>query len=186
MEYLIKKRLFIALNLPQAVTKELDDIISKLSKSNNGVKWVNGKNVHLTLHFLGYLNEDKVEQIKLIMQSFQGKFGQLEFELGRVNAFPNLDKPRVIFLECKQINSKSVFKLHELLAKKIVQLGIRVDSRKWKPHLTLGRVKQPLSLKISPDMQLVKTTFSVNAFELIESTLKPAGAEYKEVISYKL
>lgn len=180
-----KKRLFIALDLPQNIKNEISDLINKLDKQNIGaqVKWIKPEGMHLTLHFLGYVSADLEEQIKLAMQCFQGKFGQLQFTLSKINAFPNLTCPRVIFLECMQIHSKSVFKLRELLGEKLIQLGIKVDKRPWKPHLTLGRVEEGCNVKIEK-CAIIFSEFMVNTFELMESVLMPAGAEYKKVISY--
>jgi len=182
-----KKRLFIALNIPKQVKQELIKVIEKLQVKNRGVKWVKADGLHLTLHFLGSLDENLTEQVKLSMQSFQGKFNQLQFQLGKINAFPNLTRPRVIFIECKQVDSKSVFKLQELLCEKLIKLGIGVDRRSWKPHLTLGRVKVPGDFRISSVLSFkLGTSFSIDSFELMQSTLNPGGAEYKEVISCKL
>ncbi len=180
-----KKRLFIALNLPQNIKDEISVLIKKLDRQNRGanIKWVNSGNMHLTLHFLGYVSTDLEEQIKLAMQCFQGKFGQLQFKLSKINAFPDLACPRVIFLECRQINSKSVFKLQELLGEKLIQLGVKVDKRPWKPHLTLGRVEERCNIKIEK-CTIASSEFMVNTFELMESVLRPTGAEYKKVISY--
>ncbi len=139
--------------------------------------------MHLTLHFLGYVSADLEEQIKLAMQCFQGKFGRLQFKLSKINAFPNLACPRVIFLECGQIHSKSVFKLRELLGEKLIQLGIKVDKRPWKPHFTLGRARERCNVKIEK-CAIASSEFMVDTFELMESVLRPAGAEYRKVISY--
>lgn len=183
-----KKRLFIALNLPQNIKDEISDLINKLAKQNSKtlIKWVKPKSMHLTLHFLGYLSEEKIGQVKLAMQSFQGKFGRLQFRFGKINTFPNLTSPRVIFIECNQVNSKSIFKLQELLGEKLIQLGIRVDKRPWKPHLTLGRVKVEKKLQIPLDLSLpspLATAFIINSFDLIESKLKPAGSKYSKIIN---
>ncbi len=180
-----KKRLFIALNLPQNIKNEISVLINRLDRQNSRapVKWVKPAGMHLTLHFLGYVSADLEEQIKLAMQCFQGKFGQLQLKLSKINAFPDLTYPRVIFLECRQIHGKSVFKLRELLGEKLIQLGIKVDKRPWKLHLTLGRVKERCNVKIEK-CTIAPSEFMMNTFELMESVLRPAGAEYRKVISY--
>lgn len=180
-----KKRLFIALNLPSQIKNEIVSLINQLKKPNDGIKWVNLQGLHLTLHFLGYLAQAQTEHIKLIMQSLEGKFHGFQFRLGKINAFPNLVNPRVIFLECEQINGNSVFKLQELLGKELIQLGIAIDKRPWKTHITLGRVKFKSNLKLAL-VNLEPIDFAISSFELIESILKPTGAEYKEIFSCKL
>lgn len=195
------KRLFIAINLPEKIKKEIVEFTDKLAKNNKNkpIKWVRGDGLHITLHFLGYADGMLEEQVKLAMQSLSGKFGELKFILGKISAFPNLASPpssrkmqdygeaspRVIFLECEQTNGKSVFKLQELLGKKLIQLGIAVGERLWKPHITLGRVKEKCDFKIG-DCAVEPINFSVSSFELMESRLTPRGAKYKEAVSCKL
>ncbi len=185
MEIIYKKRLFIALNLPSQIKNEIVFLINQLQKPNNGIKWVNPQGLHLTLHFLGYLDETQIEQVKLTMQSLEGKFHGFQFKTGKINAFPNLFNPRVIFLACEQINGNSVFKLQELLGEKLIQLGITIDKRPWQVHITLGRVKGESGEKLSI-ANLLQKDFTISSFELMESILKPTGAEYKEIFSCQL
>lgn len=180
-----KKRLFIALNLPKEVKEEAEKIIKKLAGQTKAVKWVKSEGLHLTLHFLGYLDDRQTEQIKLVMQSFTGKFGQFNFILDNLQAFPDLQRPRVIFLKCRQTNGKTVFKLQQLLGQKLRQLGFNIDQRIWQPHLTLGRIKEKGNWRITP-LVTAKTAFVINTFELMQSTLKPDGAYYQLVTSLKL
>ncbi len=181
------KRLFIALNLPEKIKKEIVEFTDKLAKNNKNkpIKWVRGDGLHITLHFLGYADEKLEERVKSAMQPLSGKFGGFEFVLGEISAFPYLASPRVIFLECEQTNGKSVFKLQGLLGEKLTQLGIAVDERPWKPHITLGRVKERCDFKTG-DCAVEPLNFSVSSVELMESRLTPKGAEYGEVVSYKL
>ncbi len=184
-----KKRLFIALNLPKAVKVKITDLLNELGRQSRGIKWCKPEILHLNLHFLGYLAEQTEKQIKLIMQSYAGKFGSIEFKLGGINAFPNLNRPRVIFIECPQVNGRSIYKLQSLLGEKLAQINIAIDQRRWQPHLTLGRVKEA-NTKFKTDYKennkLTSTIFSIKTFELMESELTKEGPIYHEVISYKL
>jgi 2'-5' RNA ligase len=181
------KRLFIAINLSEKIKRKIIEFTDKLAKNNKNkpIKWVMGDGLHITLHFLGYADGILEEQVKLAMQSLSGKFGELKFTLGKISAFPGLASPRVIFLECEQTNGKSVLKLQELLGEKLTQLGIVVDERPWKPHITLGRVKERCDFKTG-DCAVEPLNFSVSSFELMESRLTPQGAEYEKVVSYNL
>ncbi|MDP2766870.1 MAG: RNA 2',3'-cyclic phosphodiesterase [Candidatus Methanoperedens sp.] len=181
------KRLFMAINLPEKIKRKIVEFTDKLAKNNKNkpIKWVMGDGLHITLHFLGYADGMLEEQVKLAMQSLSGKFGELKFSLGKISAFPNLMNPRIIFLECEQTNGKSVFKLQELLGEKLTQLGIAVDERPWKPHITLGRVKERCDFKTG-DCSIEPLNFSAASFELMESRLTPKGAEYEIIESYGL
>jgi len=181
------KRLFIALNLPLNIKKYLADLLPLLSKNNQGVKWVNYDGLHLTLHFLGYLNNRLSEEVINIMQTISGKFGEIEFNFKEIGAFPDLIKPRVIFLAGEQVESKSVFKLQELLGQELAKIGISIDRRAWKLHITIGRVKiQNFNLRLPPDFKIEPLNFKVSNFELMESELRPTGAAYTVIKSFKI
>jgi len=185
MQNLSTKRVFIALNLPSDIKTRIIGLLNKLSQKCKGVKWVKSDGLHLTLHFLGDLNEEQIEQVKLTMQSMGGKFKQLQFKTTKINAFPNLTIPRVIFLDCQQTNGNSVLKLQKLLGEKLTRLGFTIDQRPWRPHITLGRVKGKPSLNFTL-ISLPQTSFALATFELMESILKPTGAEYKKIFNCRL
>ncbi len=190
MEQLAKKRLFIALNLPEQVKNELVGLLEILKKYYPEIKWVDARGLHLTLHFLGYLDQELEEKIKLVMQSLAGKFSAINFKFNNLGAFPNLDSPRVIYLECEQTNGRSVYKLQQLLLENLNKLSLEVDRRSWQPHLTLGRVKYNGGNKFKVNSEILKNipqlNFNIPTFELMESQLTPDGARYGIVVSYKL
>lgn len=194
-----RKRLFIALNLPSEIKEKLTVYLENLARQNRGVKWVSPEGLHLTLHFLGYLDEKKTEEVKSMMQTLSNKFGEMNFTLKQIDAFPNLVRPRIIFLEALQVGSRSVFKLQELLGIGLIKLGLDIDDRPWQSHLTLGRVNPirkggasngaripNLNLKLPRNSEILPLSFGVSSFELMESELTPEGAKYKEIASFKL
>lgn len=184
------KRLFIALNLPADIKSELAKLVNILKAGSVGVSWCHQDDIHLTLHFLGNIRQEKIEQIKSVMQSLASRCGRLEFALGGLSAFPNLAHPRVIFIGLKQINGQSVYELQELLGEKLNNIKFATDQRPWKPHLTLGRVKTDFSQSAArintANLTITTKQFSVATFELIESRLKLSGPEYYKIMSYKL
>ena len=182
-----RKRLFMALNLPREIKEKLAVYLEDLARQNQGVKWVNSEGLHLTLHFLGYLDERKTEEVKSMMGGLEGKFGEMNFSLKRLDAFPNLARPRIIFLEARQTGDQSVFDLQKMLGLGLIKLKIDIDDRPWRSHLTLGRVKLPgQDIRLQQDLKILPVDFSVSSFELMESELTPAGARYKKVASFKL
>ena len=182
------KRIFLAINLPRNLKDESAELLDKLyDQYGKGVKWVNPNILHFTLHFLGNVSETQIKQVQEAARKLSGKLGRIEFEIGKINAFPNLNNPRVIFLECRQVNGDSVYKPRKELGKKLSMIGLNIDKRPWEPHITIGRVKRRvpgLNRLFSKPINLKK--FIVDSFELMESKLKPDGPEYKIVESYKL
>lgn len=181
----IKKRVFIALNLPEKIRKNISGLINKLDKNDGSVKWVRGEGLHITLHFLSYLDDKQIEEVKRIMAKFAGQTGVLQLKLNGLSAFPNIERPRVIFLESEQTNGASIFVLQNKLGSELEKIGIQTDKRPWTPHITLGRVKRNYELGII-NYEFEESTFSISSFELMGSELSSDGAKYKIINSFEL
>lgn len=186
MEEDIYKRIFIALNLPENIREEIQGISNKLAQKYEGIKWTDKECYHITLHFLGNLNLDKTDQVKMALQSLAGRFSDLEFVLENIGAFPGLTRARIIFLACRQTNGNFIIKLQQLIGEKMIALNINVDERSWQPHITLGRVKYgtmniPVNLAVK-----TKSNFVVSSFDLMESRLEPSGPIYSLIAKFNL
>lgn len=183
-----KKRLFLAINLPPEVKTGIDRLIRDLETKSRHVRWVRSEGLHLTLHFLGYLDAGEQAKLEQAIAEANHKFGPLEFALDRLGAFPDTHAPRVIFLSCRQLSGGSVFDLVEALRRILARQGIATDKRAWKPHITIGRVRESRRNE-RLDLARLKTPsvkFQVSSFELMSSELKPEGATYEEETSFKL
>ena len=182
-----KKRLFIALNLPQASKDIIAEKIKKLNSRHQNIKWVKQSGLHITLHFLGEIENKQAENIDLSLQSYIGKFSVIELAAKKISAFPNLSAPRVIVLRCVQINGNSIFALHNLIGRSLIKQGFVPDKRFWQPHITLGRVKGKVYNLADDNLELPRALeFTVDSFNLTESLLTPLGADYKIMASYEL
>ncbi|KKQ60507.1 MAG: 2'-5' RNA ligase [Parcubacteria group bacterium GW2011_GWE2_38_18] len=179
------KRTFVALHPTPKIRKEIENLILELSKMNNGIKWIRSDDSHLTLHFLGNLNQAQIEKVDSTIKRIIKGFGLVEFELKDLNAFPNLLYPQVLFLEVEQISGNSMLDLQKKIGEKIAEMNINIDSRPWQAHFTLGRVKdfQPITL-IKPKFK--EREFVVRSIVLMESVLNIEGSEYKTIKNYRL
>ncbi len=176
-----KIRCFIAIELSREITDILSQIQDELKKTVSGVKWVRAEDIHLTLKFLGNIEEKAVEEIKEILNQIAAQTKPFKLKLSSAGAFPNPDRPRVIWIGMDEENKQGSF-LANLIEEKLVSLGIEKESRAFHPHLTLARVKflkdkssvrnAFASLKVSPvEMTATKVT-------LFQSTLTREGAIY--------
>lgn len=187
MPRLDEKRTFLALNIPAEIKSELNILLAKLSKNIDYVKWVGPESLHITIHFLGNLSLAKIDELIKHLKLLENKFNQeMEFAIGKLNAFPNIFNARVIFLECFQQSGTSVIKLHKETLDELMKLKLDYDLRKWIPHLTLGRVKSKINPQIFSQYSLKKKLlFKVKSFDLMESELTPTGAKYKIIQSFQ-
>jgi 2'-5' RNA ligase len=184
---MITKRLFLALNLPKNLKSAIADMIVILSNQNLGIKWVDPRNLHITLRFLGDIDIELEESVKIELEELERKFGEFIFSANKFSVFPNLQNPRVIFLDCLQKNGNTANQLQQHVKNICEDLGIKTDNKFWTPHITSGRVKEEgISVNIQDEFKNLPFEFSVNSFELMESELTGNGSIYKVVKSYKL
>jgi 2'-5' RNA ligase len=151
----------------------------------------------LTLHFLGSVPEEKISNINSALEPVVAKYPILNFQLSNeIDAFPNLQNPKVIFLEMKELNDGKTIRLQREIGDALEGLGFEIDQRPFLLHLTLGRVKFKTSLQI-PNLQpsLAEanygwrrpiSNFLIHSIDLMESNLTPSGPIYSVITSYKL
>lgn len=183
----MKKRIFIAINLPQEVKQEIGKLISLCKKIQTRpvFRYVKTKGLHLTLHFLGYLDERQINQVKIVLKNVAKNYKKTELVVGKIDAFPSLAKPRVIFLSSKEKGRDTLIDLQKELGRELEEAGLSVESRPWQPHLTLARIVGPCQFK-SENLIPPKLTIGVESLELMESQTLESGAEYEILESYEL
>ena len=182
-----KKRCFIAVNFPQWLKDDLNNIINQLKKINHreDINWVKSENCHLTLHFLGYIDERQIEETKKILSSILSVSSPTNLFLDNFDYFPSLSRPRVFFISLKE-KGNSLSSIQSKLGLNLEKIGIRIEERPWHMHLTLARLKIPRPLKIIPfDFSKVKPV-PVKSIELMESHLSPFGARYSIIQSFPI
>jgi 2'-5' RNA ligase len=178
-------RSFIAIELSDEVRGALSRIQEQLKESVGGVRWVQPASIHLTLKFLGDIRPEQVQPIAAAAAGVVE--GEPPFSLGLsgLGAFPGTRKPRVIWVgivgEVERLG-----RLQARLDKALEPLGFAAEHRAFRPHLTLGRVKDP---RRPPDLTRPLADVSVprcNSFDvheilLYKSDLRPTGAIYTKL-----
>jgi 2'-5' RNA ligase len=176
-------RLFIALPLATEVEEELGLTTTLLKQKGGRVKWVEPKNMHLTVRFLGDTDEKLVDKIKDIIATVAGEFQPVPIVINRLGAFPNLSHPRVLWTGLDDNENVEILrKLTRQVELAVRKLRFEKEKRGFKPHLTLGRVKDPNSIReLISFMQRYQFTHietSLDRLVLFKSTLTPKGPIY--------
>jgi 2'-5' RNA ligase len=136
-------RLFVALLLPEEAKQELGALMTRLKPLATGVKWVEPKNLHLTLKFLGDTPEEKLAGITAaIGDAVQGN-AKLSLVLSGCGAFPNLHRPRVIWAGCEGIDVAA--EMAKEIDRRMRKFGFKKEKRRFAAHLTVGLVKSTLT-----------------------------------------
>lgn len=182
-------RLFIAIEIPETVKAELNEMQVKLRRAGAEVGWTKPENIHLTLRFLGETGEDKLDDLKRICAETSAEFHPFALRLKDIGYFPNFRQPRVLWVGLAG-EIESAVQLQKNLEEGLTTSGFKPEDKAFKPHLTIGRVKSGKNVKplvATADMyQLPEMSFGVGEIVLMKSDLHPAGARYTAISRFKL
>lgn len=176
------KRLFIAIpfQAKENFIREWNEIKKLLIGEN--IKWIPEKNLHLTLKFLGETPDEKVPELaKIIDQCFHYVKPKLIY-WNKIGIFGSKYKPKVIWLGCKE--EDYIKELYQNLKNNLEAEGFVYDRQNFVPHISLSRLKSPINkeklenmVNSYRDVEIQRS--EINEIVLMESILKPKGAEYK-------
>lgn len=134
-------RLFIAVDLSSEVTAHARKVIERLQATEARARWVDVRQMHLTLSFLGDVDEIEMAAICKVLDAVGDECEPFDLEIGGVGAFPNSDNARTLWLGILR-GEAELSELHERLDGRLRDLGYPGEERRYKPHLTLGRVRE--------------------------------------------
>ncbi|MBI4697762.1 MAG: RNA 2',3'-cyclic phosphodiesterase [Nitrospirae bacterium] len=136
-------RSFIAIELPEAVRYALSGIEEELKKSRADVRWVKPENIHLTLKFLGDVEEKNTEKITEILKDICRRFKPFALEIKGMGVFPHPRSPRVLWTGMDI--SDTLENLQKEIEDAMTSLGFEREDRRFTAHLTLGRFRSLLT-----------------------------------------
>lgn len=141
-------RTFIAVPLSQGIRDRLQSIRIPVARQLQDVKWVEAENQHVTLVFLGEVDNREVPQVCSLAQDAVSLADVTAFSLRvkGIGCFPNIRRPRVIWAGIEQ-GADELIRVHDALEATLETMGYRREERRYTPHITLGRTKSdgPLS-----------------------------------------
>jgi 2'-5' RNA ligase len=175
-------RAFVAIEVNEEVRAALTDTQRKLKKSDAHVSWVKAENIHLSLAFLGDIFPRQVKGMSESLDEIGETCGSFAMEVAGVGSFGAAQKPRVIWAGIEE-PPEELIEIQGYVATAAEGLGIPVDKRPFRPHITLGRVRSGRNVDaLTSAMASVKNTrhgsVEVRRILLMRSVLKPQGAEY--------
>lgn len=181
---LAKIRAFVAIELPLELVRELKEIQHSLDKGWEGIKWVKPEKIHLTLKFLGYIENERVEEIASILRRAAGGIKPFTLSVGGIGWFPEEKNPRVLWVGLS--GDGELKRLQKNMEGLLAAIGFEKEDRPFEPHLTLCRVKSRKAGKSLVEMVKnlkpnIGFDFRVDSFVLFSSVLRPTGAEYSEL-----
>src|SRR3954464_12843674 len=129
-------RLFIAVAADEEIKAAAAEIISRLKKADGNFRWVDPRDMHTTLRFFGAVEDDKLPEIKALMESAGKKVKPFEIVYGGVGAFDSFEESRVVWIGLTEGVS--------MMASTAALVGLN-EPRPYSPHLTLGRNRDKIA-----------------------------------------
>ncbi|MGB9613444.1 MAG: RNA 2',3'-cyclic phosphodiesterase [Candidatus Margulisiibacteriota bacterium] len=178
-------RTFIAVELPDEVRKNITELINELKTTEAAVKWVEQQNLHITLKFLGWVEDRKINEVMDLIKKAVEKTGSFKAKFAGLGTFPAGKTPRVVWVGVKD-GSDRLTNLANALEKTLSQAGYRSQEREFSSHVTIGRIKEKkgvdkLIAKISEFKSSEFGEAIVNHVDLMKSTLTPKGPIYEKI-----
>ena len=177
-----KIRTFIAIELPEKILTPIRQVQGHLRDYGFKIRWVPPTNIHLTLKFLGDIDASEIEKIgQTILKSVEA-YEPLSLGAKGIGVFPGLKNPRVVWVGVFGMVDP-LTKLHQSLQENLELVGFPKEKRRFKTHLTLGRIKSKVPRGRLLDAIQKYQGFQTEAFvadriTLFKSDLKPSGAIY--------
>lgn len=178
-------RLFLAIDVPISVRRSLARAQEYLRKQlRPPISWVDPENFHLTLKFLGDVPDPKLGELLPVLQAITGN--AFDLQLNRIAQLPPKGKARVVMADLATI-PEALQSLFQSVEDELSNIGFQREPRAYHPHLTIARLKVPrfIARELS-EIPFTPQAFQVNDFRLMESKLKPSGAEYHLAARFEL
>ena len=171
-------RLFIAIELPEIVKWHIADVRQTLARTI-GPKWVPPQNWHVTLKFLGELDEARASDLS--SRLMREPISEMGFEADRLLYFPTRGPVHVVAIGISG-DVDRIGSLHQRIEDACEATGIARDGRRYEPHITIGRSKRgdrEAAQRIALNESFPGPHFETGEIALVRSHLHPKGPRYE-------
>jgi len=183
-------RVFCAMELPDALKSLVGEHARRLREAFPRVRasWERPEKIHITQKFLGDVEVTRVEELSRAARRAAATIEPFELTVTGPGAFPSHGPPRVLWLGIEDASGQ-LSNLHRTLEDECAAAGFPRESRPFKPHLTLARIRTPHGARklaaAHRESSFEPQTFTVSELVLMRSELGPGGSRYTRVASCK-
>lgn len=182
-------RLFVAVETPEAVRRELRAWMHLLEAAYPRARWVRVENLHVTLKFIGDARADSLDAMLAALRTVRQP-PAIEIRFRGAGFFPNERRPRVLWAGVEA--GPELKSLAQAIDRALEPAGVASETRDFRPHLTVarfpekadaggvGRIRGTLTAAGAPDFGSAR----VSDFHLYRSVLNPSGAVYTRLDSF--
>ncbi len=182
-------RVFVAISAEKLdfdPKEKLKKLKTNLSKKDLEFKFVPQENLHITLNFIGEISEDVLPLIKDKLSTLAEAHEGFDLKLSDLDAFPDIQKGRVMWIGVQ--NSIKLRSLQADCEERLRALGLELEIRDYRPHMTVARIRSPRNLKdvLSPYQGHKFGVLTVKSVVLYESKLGGAFPVYSKIAEFEL
>lgn len=182
-------RTFIAIETPESVRRAIIGVQNELRKSNADVRWEGEEKLHATVKFLGNVEEKILPSVLERIRTVAGESDRCTVVFETVGFFPDKRHPRVVWMGCTNPDGK-LEKLKIMLDKELRPFGFEIESRSFRPHITLGRIKSEKRIlhliSISEKVTFEPRSSVVAEIVAMKSVLQTGGSKYSLLQKFQL
>jgi RNA 2',3'-cyclic 3'-phosphodiesterase len=182
-------RTFICIELPESLKARLETLENQLrSKNRSAVSWVKPSNIHLTLRFLGDIDEGRQAELREAVERVVLSAPAFKLCASKTGVFPNPRNPRVFWIGIKGAE-EHLIPMQKRLEQELEKAGFGKQDKPFSPHLTIGRARERNAQELAELLQKIDFTdeeFIVSEIIIMRSDLKPTGAVYSKLAVIKL
>ena len=186
-------RTFIALEMNEDLQRHLSGVIRQVAQVLPGIRWVNPTGIHLTLAFLGELDDEQLALVEQAAEIAAQQNHSFSYSLSHLGIFGSQRSPRVIWMGIDEPTG-ALITVHRALQQQLITQGFEVDTRPFSPHLTLARVKSPLKAEEQQQLQrllskeqasrFASKPYTAHALHIVKSELLKSGPHYTVLREY--
>ena len=183
-------RCFAAIEIPSTIRDKLAQIQDIFRNHIRHASWVNPKNFHLTLKFLGEVERTQLDTVEAAIRRAAMNHSPFSMRVGGIGAFPSLKRPRVVWCGVK-VGATEISELTQDINLELDRCGYPRDERAANPHLTLARIKERMDLRpftgtLHQYERIDGASMTVHEISLVRSQLQMTGAVYTRLRSCRL
>ena len=180
-------RCFISITLPEEIKRGMTAIQGRLRASGADVSWTRPEGMHLTLKFLGEVEEKMLPEMESALSAVVMGRSPFSLKVSGIGTFPDMRRPRVIWIALKE-HGNNLIRLQRGVEEKFNEIGFPQEDRDFTPHITLGRIRSQKNVEkllslIEKEKDVELNGFDASCVHLMQSQLKPTGAIYTELYS---
>ncbi|MGB3340670.1 MAG: RNA 2',3'-cyclic phosphodiesterase [bacterium] len=177
-------RTFLAIEIPGQIKRKVDQLITQEKNNRLPMKWIKFENLHITLKFLGEIEESKRREIIPVLERTCKTFTPFSINLEGIGSFPHPGNPRVLWIGVKYGVTVLTSVACEI-EKDLGAIGFKKDEH-FHAHLTIGRTRKFCKVDSILAKPFISENFPVNSITLFKSTLTTQGSQYEILAKFSL